>query len=114
MSERTIRMTAKSLAEAFWDEKRGESPRFLAFWPDVKQFVMRNWPTFYPMAKEILVGQLNDKLTSEPVKEAIMKALVEDFEKGRGAKGVKPGYSTTTFLNPDHPGRVERKIFHED
>lgn len=111
MTEHTIRSTAKSLAAADWDN--GEhSDRFRKFWPDVKQFIARNWPTYVPMARTILTAQLTDKITPQHLKDAIYDALVEDRRREMLSPGVKVGRGELN-LNPLHPGRMERKIFHD-
>jgi len=111
MTERTIRMTAKDLAAVDWDS--GEhSARFRKFWPDVRQFVARNWPSYVPMAKEILVAMLTDKTTSQSVKDGIYEALIEENTRNANRKGAIVGRGPLN-LNPEHPGRMERKLFHE-
>lgn len=107
-----IRMTAKDLAAADWDQGT-HSARYRKMWPDVKQFVGRNWPTYYPMAKVILTKMLTDKTTSQRLKDEIYEALVEDGLRHSNVRGVKPGRGLLT-LRPDQPGRLEQKIFHKD
>lgn len=120
MTERTIRSTAKSLAGAFYEdevkggENKAKSARFRAFWPNVAVFQARNWPSFVKMARELMVAQLNDKSTSEPMKMAIADALIEDRKREieSNAPSVKVGHGTHN-LHPLHPGKMERKLFHE-
>lgn len=110
MTEQTIRMTAKELAGAYYEDDHSE--RFRKLWPNVRTFIGRNWPTFVPMAREILVAQLGDKNTPIPMKDAIFKALQEDNSRQLRSKGSKVGRGLLN-LNPEHPGTMERKLFHE-
>lgn len=121
MTERTVRMTAKELAGAFYENERegGEnktkSERFRALWPDVATFQNRNWPSFVKLARELMVAQLRDKGTSEPVKMAVADALIED--RKREFKSNQPNTKVgvgTQILHPLHPGRLERKVFHDE
>lgn len=110
MSERTIRTLSKEMAAEWWDEDH--SDRFRKFWPDQKVFVQRNWVTFYPMAKTVMAGMLNDKSLSESVKEGIAASLIEDFNKNANKKGVTAGKGQLN-LNPLHPGKLEQAIFYK-
>lgn len=113
-------MTAKELAGAFYEdeikggENKAKSARFRAFWPNVNVFVNRSWPQFVPLARQLMVAQLRDKSTSEPVKMAIADALIEDRKREieSNAPSVKVGHGTHN-LHPLHPGKMERKLFHE-
>lgn len=113
MSERTIRTLAKEMAEQTWEENqdpKNASDRFRKFWPRKHDFIARNWPSFYPIAKKTLIAMLSDKNTTDAMKEAISRSLVEDFDKNANKRGVQPGVGQL-MLNPHHPGRMERKIF---
>lgn len=110
MTERTIRMTAKDLAGAYWEDDHSE--RFRKVWPNVKIFIARNWPTFVPMAKEILVAMLNDKSTTQSIKDGIYDALVDENSRNANVKGVTVGKGQLN-MNPLHPGRIEKKVFHD-
>lgn len=121
MTERTIRMTAKDLAGAYYEdevvkgENKEKSSRFRALWPDVKTFVGRNWPSFVKLARELMVAQLNDKTTPEPMKIAIADALIEDRKREYESNlpNTKVGHGTK-ILHPLHPGIAERRLFHDD
>lgn len=121
MTERTVRMVSKELAGAYYEnetvggENKTKSDRFRALWPDVKTFIGRNWPSFVKMARELMVAQLNDKGTSEPVKMAIADALIEDRKREieSNQPSVKVGHGTHN-LHPLHPGKMERRLFHDD
>ena len=111
MTVQTIRQVAKELAANDWDQGT-HSERYRKLWPDVKQYVGRAWPQYVPMAKLILVEMLQDKTTSQSIKDAVYDALVEDGTRNANRKGVTVGRGTLN-LNPEHPGRMERKIFHD-
>lgn len=109
MTEQTTRMTAKDLAGAYWEDDH--SDRFRKMWPNAKTFIGRNWPTFVPMAKEIMVGMLNDPNTTQRIKDAVYDALVDENSRNANRKGATVGKGQLN-LNPLHPGAMERKIFH--
>lgn len=109
MTERTIRMTAKDLCGAFYEDA-SLSERFRAFWPDQNVFIARNWLNFVEPARRVLSSMLGRKDISEREKEAIYKALVED---NRRALRAKPQPRAQFMLNPEHPGKIERKVFHD-
>lgn len=116
MTERTIRMLAKEMAEETWEanqDPKQASDRFRKLWPDKRQFIGRNWPSFVPIAKATMIAMLKDKSTSESVKEAISEALIEENTKNANRKGATVGKGKLN-LNPFHPGAMERKIFHHN
>ena len=114
MTERTIRNVAKDLAGADY-EQGTHSERFRKFWPDVKQFIARNWPTYVPMARTIMVDMLrrSDSEIPPAQKEAVYEALMEDRMDSITKGGDRPGKGAPLLLNPAHPGRLEKKIFHD-
>lgn len=110
MTVQLIRLTAKDLAGAFYEEDR--SDRFRKLWPDVRQFTARNWPNFVPMARAILTGMLDPHSnTVQSLKDEIYEALIEDHRRSQGQRGVKVGMGLK--LRPDQPGTLEQKVFHD-
>lgn len=111
MTERTIRLTAKDLCAAYYEE--WHSDRFRQLWPNVGNFVARNWPTWVPVARARLTHMLSlkDSEVSPQVKEAIYKALIEDREREASGPSAKVGYGPL-MLRPDEPGTREKAIFY--
>lgn len=109
---RIVIQTAKELAAADWDEGT-HSERFRKFWPDVHQFIRRNWPTYIEMARTILTGMLRPeyKGVSDKQKEEIFEALQADSKaSARRNLNVKVGRGLLT-LRPDQPGSREQHLF---
>lgn len=107
MTERTLRTYAKELAGAFYEGTR--SGRFRAgmdvpvktlvqdsagnpvevtvvkpfheAFPDAKSYIKGHWPLFYAMARRQLTAMLGMPTVHQNLKDAIMKALVEDREQ---------------------------------
>lgn len=106
-----IRQTAKELAGAWYEEQHSE--RFRKFWPDVKVFIARNWPTYIPLARQILVEMLRRKDSEVPAsqKEQIYDALIEDRERSARQASAKVGRGPL-ILRPDEPGKREQAIFY--
>lgn len=85
-----MRRTAEDLAGAFHDEQledarfstddptRHRSQRFRAHWgKDSRRYVRLNWPTFIPMAKDILGAMLTRADVSLTMKDTIYEAFLE-------------------------------------
>lgn len=85
-----MRRTAEDLAGAFHDEQledarfstddptRHRSQRFRAHWGrDSRRYVRLNWPTFVPMAREILGAMLTRAGVGITMKDAIYEAFIE-------------------------------------
>jgi hypothetical protein len=85
-----MRRTAEDLAGAFHDEQledarfstddptRHRSQRFRAHWgKDSRRYVRLNWPTFVPMAREILGAMLTRADVGLTMKDAIYEAFIE-------------------------------------
>jgi hypothetical protein len=97
-----IRMTAKELAGAFYEQSM-RSPMFRRAFPTVRDFLRGhahrrdgsieyqdpNWLQFVDLAKTMLVKQLVAKETSQHIKDAIEEALIENARRGS-----KPGAKT--------------------
>jgi len=100
-TERTIRMLAKEMAAAWWDESlKGttapppgtpenydpavRSEMFRRMWPDQQVYVTLCWPFFYKMARTQMIGMLDASSgVSEHMKARIWEAIQEDWnEKG--------------------------------
>lgn len=100
-TERTIRMLAKEMAAAWWDESlKGmtapppglpetydpevRSEMFRRMWPDQRVYVTICWPHFYKMARSQMVGMLDaNSGVSDHMKWRIYEAVMEDAnEKG--------------------------------
>ncbi len=108
MSERTIRTFAKNLAGAFYDSKRSDVFRskdsktaakklfkdpktgaivektvivpFFEAYPTADTYIKGHWPFFYDQARKCLTTMLGLPHVHKNVKDAILKALVEDRE----------------------------------
>ena len=85
-----MRRTAEDLAGAFHDEQledarfstddptRHRSQRFRAHWgKDSRRYVRLNWPTFIPLAKQILGEMLTRHDVTLTMKDAIYEAFLE-------------------------------------
>lgn len=95
MTVRLIRMTAKGMAGAFY-EQNYRSKAFRESFPTVKDYLTgrRHWPNgqikqvdpgwvhFVQAAKGMLATSLQDKNMSEHEKEAIADALIEEAHRG--------------------------------
>jgi len=110
MTVQLIRRTAKELAGADYEDGP-HSDRFRKFWPDVKQFIGRNWPTYVPMARTILTNMLTRPDVSEDQKHEIYEALLEDRQRSEQQASTKVGMGKLK-LRPDHPGTLEKKLFY--
>lgn len=71
---RLIRMTAKELAEAHYEEDR--SPQFRLAYPNCKGYVRLCWPYFVKPAKEVLTSMLGMPGVHENLKRPIYEALI--------------------------------------
>lgn len=101
-TERTLRMMAKEMAGAWWDESvkiadaekldsltpeekafaRKRSDMFRAMWPDQKIYVTICWPHFYKMARQQAISMLDaNSGIAEHMKARIYDAVCEDFNK---------------------------------
>ncbi len=99
-TERTIRVLAKEMAAAWWDESieamtapppgtpeaydpNVRSEMFRRMWPDRQVYVTICWPHFYKPARQQMVGMLGRSDISELMKSRIYDAIMEDAnEKG--------------------------------
>jgi hypothetical protein len=85
-----MRRTAEDLAGAFHDEQledarfsaddptRQRSQRFRAHWgKDSRRYVRLNWPTFIPLAKQILGEMLTRHDVTLTMKDAIYETFLE-------------------------------------
>ena len=85
-----MRRTAEDLAGAFHDEQledarfstddptRHRSQRFRAHWgKDSRRYVRLNWPTFIPMARDILGAMLTRADVGLTMKDAIYEAFLD-------------------------------------
>jgi hypothetical protein len=99
-TERTIRMLAKEMAAAWWDESiegmtapppgvpenydpNVRSEMFRGMWPDQQVYVTICWPHFYKEARRQMVMMLGRTDVSETMKARIYDAIMEDAnEKG--------------------------------
>lgn len=85
-----MRRTAEDLAGAFHDDQledarfstddptRHRSQRFRAHWgKNSRRYVRLNWPTFVPMAKDILGAMLTRADVGLTMKDAIYEAFIE-------------------------------------
>lgn len=98
---RTIRILAKEMAAAWWDESlKGNtapppgvpetynpavrSKAFRRMWPDQQVYVRINWKHFYKTARTQMIGMLDaNSGVSDVMKKRIWAAVQEDFnEKG--------------------------------
>lgn len=117
MTVMLVRRTAKEIAAA-WYELPARSDRFREFWPDIRQFVARNWPTFVEDvvgpegsmmkgARSVLTDMLTNPSVAQHVKDEIFAALKEDHE--RQAKYDGPQHDSGRFaLQRENPGKVEQ------
>lgn len=106
---RLFRRTAYDICAAFFEGNR--SPVFRAHWEaqyraaqdvtkhfkfrsqgkDVQRFYAdRNWPSFIPQAKEILLGMLERPDVSAVLKDEIMAAFIEQNETEGSVQMVNP------------------------
>jgi len=108
-----IRKTSEELAGAYWEDTHTE--RFRKFWPDVKVFIRRNWPSFGEMALTILTDMLrrSDAEVSPVMKEAIYEALQQNAKEAAERRPEKVGYGPM-MLRPDRPGTMEQHLFWRD
>ena len=109
MTVMLIRRVAKDLAGADYEEDH--SPRFRKLWPDVKTFIGRAWPMYVEAARAVLTSMLNRKDVPQSQKDEIADALIEDNNRAIHQPTTKVGVGPL-MLNPDHPGALERKLFH--
>lgn len=113
MTVMLIRKTAKDLAGAFYEEDHSE--RFRKMWPDVRQFIGRNWPDFVVMARTVLVDMLRRKDVSQDHKDTIFEALQEDARRSQRQTAQSSQVGKGTFLlKKDEPGRLEQAIFYKN
>lgn len=103
MTVQLIRVTAKELAGAFYEQAQ-RSEVFRRAFPNVRDFIRGaahrrdgsiemqdpNWWQFVQLAKDNMVKQLKDPSISPIIKEAITDALIEEAHRGSkaGAKMV--------------------------
>jgi hypothetical protein len=100
-TERTIRMLAKEMAAAWWEEslKANTAPppgvpetyspevrseMFRRMWPDQRVYVIICWPHFYRRAREQMISMLHHESgVNDHLKARIFDAVLEDWnEKG--------------------------------
>lgn len=105
-----VRRTAKELCAAFYEADRSE--RFRKFWPDIKQYIARNWPEFVDPARGVLASMLGRSDVSEHVKKEIYEALQEDHERQERYHGNQHD-SGRFALKLEEPGKIEQKVRHE-
>jgi hypothetical protein len=95
-TERTIRMLAKEMAAAWWDESlqgmtapppgvpenydpNVRSEAFRQMWPDQRVYVTLCWPYFYKNARQQMIAMLDPHSgVSEIMKSRIYEAIMED------------------------------------
>lgn len=77
---RLLRMTAKELAGAFYEEAK-RSDIFRKTFPTWRTFVPFHWPEFVKPAREVLLTMLRASTTTEHVKKEIYAAITNDFEE---------------------------------
>lgn len=111
MTSPLIKKTAEDLAGAYFEEERSE--RFRKLWPDVRQFIGRNWPNFVTIARAILTEMLRRVDTPDAQKEEIYEALLDDRNRSQRRRDAKVGRGKIT-LNPDQPGKLEQHVFYKD
>lgn len=111
MTAKLIRETAKELAGAYYEEN-ARSERFRHFWPNVKTFIARNWPSFGELAMTILTDMLRRKESEVPetMKAAIYEALQENAQEAAKRRPEKVGRGPM-MLRPDQPGTMEQHLF---
>lgn len=142
MTHKLIVETAKAIAAAACEMKmsdrtdgKGLNRRFRRIWrhqnkalvtayrlryghkPDPEQlFGELNWTDYVEDARKTLVAMLRSESTTVKVKDKIAKALIDDrnAEYEAHSSHVKRDMPAPLYLNPDHPGRIERELFGED
>ena len=107
MTVQMIQHVCREIAGEFYEDAK-RSDRFRAIWPDVRVFIARTWPMHIETARTILTDMLRRSDAEVPPhqKDAIYEALIEDRQR----QPVNLGGAM--LLRPDHPGTIERKIFH--
>lgn len=106
MTVQLIRRQAKEIAAAFWDHG-DRSARFREFWPDLDQFVGRNWPKFVQEARDTFVDMLTRSDVPAHWKEEIAEALIEENKRAVRATSRR---QQPLMLRQNHPGPVEQKL----
>ena len=91
MTVKLIRMWAKDLAGAFYDdqqspfrpEQKHRSEAFRRFAGTEKEFIQNHWTDFVDLARKTLAAMLQapEGRVSEHMKNKIMEALLEDREQ---------------------------------
>lgn len=76
MTQQLVRRTAKDMCGAFYEENRSE--QFRKNWPNQRDYIGYNWPSFVEIARGVLASMLADKSTSQHQRDEIYAAIVED------------------------------------
>ena len=77
-----FRKTAEEIAGAFFEDNK-RSPIFRARWRNDKIYVRLNWASFIGSARAILLDMLTQPGVSEPMKQEIYEAFLQQGESAR-------------------------------